>query len=280
MATLTTPVRDLHVSARDLRFHLREWGEPGAPAVLLLHGLTGNAWEWDPIAAALAPTRHVLAIDQRGHGASAWASDYAVEQMAEDLAALLSALGLERTAIAGHSMGGLNGLLLAAAHPARVERLALVDIGPDSLSPAAGAAWRAALQAAAEATYATPREACAEWQRGNPRARAHELMHFVAHNLHEDDDGRWRWRFDAAGLTSFLAQAPGEQALWDAVARVACPALVIRGEHSGVLSPATVARMADTLADGRHAEIADGAHDLTVEQPAALADALTRFLAA
>lgn len=281
MPTLTTPVRDRLVTARGLPFHLREWGEPGgpAPAVLLLHGLTGNAWEWDPIASALAHEHHVIALDQRGHGDSARADDYAAAEMAQDLAALVPALGLERPAIVGHSMGGVNGLLLAAAHPELVSRLAIVDIGPQSLAPDVGDAWAASLHAAAHATYATPEEAHAEWRARNPRAREQELMHFIVHNLRRGDDGRWRWRFDAAKLASFFTPAPTEQALWDALARVACPALVVRGRHSGVLSARTAARMADTLPDGRLVELADGAHDLTVEQPGALTDALAWFLA-
>jgi pimeloyl-ACP methyl ester carboxylesterase len=102
------PAQDTLVTANGLRLHVRQWGRVDASPVLLLHGLTGNAWEWDPIAASLANRYHVLAVDQRGHGASAWASDYAPDRMVEDIDAIVSAFGPGRLNIVGHSMGGIK----------------------------------------------------------------------------------------------------------------------------------------------------------------------------
>ena len=177
---MTTPTtidtRDELVIAGGPRFHYRAWGDSSAPTVLLLHGLTGNAWEWDPIAAVLARRFHVLAFNQRGHGASAWASDYAAERMVDDLTRVTAALGLESVGLVGHSMGALNGFLFAARHPVLVKRLVIVDFGPDSMSPAARTEWSAYLRAAGQATYSDPREALAEWHAANPRARERELL--------------------------------------------------------------------------------------------------------
>ena len=133
--------------------------------------------------------------------------------------------------------------------------------------------------AATRTSYAAPAEAVAEWQAGNPRARAPELRRFIDSNLSEGEDGRWRWRFDAAGLESFLDQVPSEDALWAALRRLESPTLVVRGQHSDALSAATAERMTAELARGALVDIADGAHDLTVEQPSALGRVLDEFLA-
>jgi pimeloyl-ACP methyl ester carboxylesterase len=279
---LTTPTtgdaRDEHVIAGGPRFHYRAWGDERAPDVLLLHGLTGNAWEWDPIAAVLSRRFHVLALNQRGHGASPWARDYAAERMVDDLARITAELELKSLALVGHSMGALNGLLCAARHPQLVERLVIVDFGPDSMTPEATGQWTASLRAAAQASFSDPREALAEWLAANPRARERHLLHFVIHNLGQGTDGRWRWRFDTVGLKSFLDQIPGEPVQWAALRDVACPTLVLRGEHSEVLTAQTAARMGDELPSGKVVEIPGGGHDLTVEQPEALATAVDQFL--
>src|ERR1700722_19519026 len=58
-----------------LRFHFLEWGEPDAPAVLLLHGGNQSAHSWDLVSLHLADRYHVLALDQRGHGDTEWPRD-------------------------------------------------------------------------------------------------------------------------------------------------------------------------------------------------------------
>jgi pimeloyl-ACP methyl ester carboxylesterase len=133
-ALIDIDTRDEMVIAGGLRFHYRSRGGMGAPAVLLLHGLTGNAWEWDPMAAVLSRRFHVIALNQRGHGASARAGDYAARRMVDDLARITAALGVNSLAIVGHSMGALNGFLFAARHPDLVNRLLIVDFGPDSMA--------------------------------------------------------------------------------------------------------------------------------------------------
>lgn len=77
-------VRDGYVSVNGLRFHYREWGDPAAPDVLILHGLTGHAWEFDGIAEQLSAHFHVVSLNQRGHGDSDWASTYLIEDMIDD----------------------------------------------------------------------------------------------------------------------------------------------------------------------------------------------------
>ena len=106
---------DKFIAANGLRFHYRESGSPDAPPLLILHSITGaTPWEWDPLAASLADRFCVLAVDQRGHGASTWAPSYAPDRMVQDIAAIVAGLGLGPVTIVGHSMGAINGYLYAA----------------------------------------------------------------------------------------------------------------------------------------------------------------------
>jgi len=274
----TARVRDARVGVGPLDLHVRVRGQGPAPPVLLLHGLTGISWEWDPIAARLARGRRVVAADARGHGASDPAADYAPARMVEDVGGVVAALGLGRVALVGHSMGALIGLLFAAARPDAVERLVLVDAGPETLTPQACEAWSAWLREAHTRRYADAGEAFAEWRASNPRAREAEVRHYIAHSL-VPADGGLRWRYDAAGLQGFLALPPSSGELWAALRDVACPMLILRGAHSDMLTAPVAQRMALQARDGTLAEIAGGAHDLTVEQPRALAAAIDAFVA-
>jgi lipase len=109
----------------------------GHRAVLAVHGVTASHRNWNAVAAA-APDLDIVAPDLRGRGLSAQLPGPAgLRRHADDLAALLDHLGLDRVVVVGHSMGGLVSVVFADAHPDRVERLVLVD-GGLPLPPPAG----------------------------------------------------------------------------------------------------------------------------------------------
>jgi pimeloyl-ACP methyl ester carboxylesterase len=102
----------------------------GRPVVVFLHGVSAVACMWTAHMAALQGGGYgVLAVDFYGHGLSACPRGvgFAPALFAAQLAELLDALGLGRVALVGHSMGGLVALAVAAAHPARVSHLALLN---------------------------------------------------------------------------------------------------------------------------------------------------------
>jgi 3-oxoadipate enol-lactonase len=120
---------DCVIEAAGTRLAYRVWGSPGAPPLVLLHGLGEGAADWDGVAPAFARQRRVYAPDLRGHGRSGRPGDYSVELMEADALGFLDALELDRVDLIGHSMGGLVGYLLAGDHPERVGRLILEDVG-------------------------------------------------------------------------------------------------------------------------------------------------------
>lgn len=105
----------------------------GVPAVFL-HSLAGSARQWEAQLAHLRPGRRAVALEWRGHGRSPAAPDggWRVEDMAEDVAAAVDRLGLERSVLVGHSAGGAVAIAFAGAHADRVAGLFLLDAAGDS----------------------------------------------------------------------------------------------------------------------------------------------------
>ena len=120
-----------------LRLHALEWGAPGRPALCFLHGGSAHAHWFDAVVPAFVDRFHVVSLDQRGHGESAWSPEaaYGTEEFAADLLGVMGALGWARMVIVGHSMGGHNAMGFSAWHPERVRGLCVVDSRP-SLPPA------------------------------------------------------------------------------------------------------------------------------------------------
>lgn len=118
-----------------LTLALDRHGDDGAPAVLLLHGLSGARDAWTRVVDALSPgvtggRWQVLAIDLRGHGDSSRAgsvTDYRATAYAEDIAGLIEVLDLAPAVVVGHSLGGLTAAALASAHPSLVRGVLLED---------------------------------------------------------------------------------------------------------------------------------------------------------
>jgi pimeloyl-ACP methyl ester carboxylesterase len=125
--------RSRHTVLRQQRFHFTEWGEPGKPQVVLLHGGNQSSHSWDLVSLHLADRYHVFALDQRGHGDSEWSPDldYSIDAMVADAAAFIADQRLHRPIVFGHSMGGRVALTMALAHPEIAHALVIVDVGPE-----------------------------------------------------------------------------------------------------------------------------------------------------
>lgn len=96
---------------------------------MIAHGLYGSGRNWGVIAKRLADTRHVIAVDQRNHGASPWFDKQSYEDMATDLAEVIEDIGTPCDVL-GHSMGGKAAMVLALTRPDLVNSLIVADIAP------------------------------------------------------------------------------------------------------------------------------------------------------
>ncbi|MBL0888631.1 alpha/beta fold hydrolase [Myceligenerans indicum] len=123
------PTRSVRVG--DAEFAYRELGPRGGTPVILLHHLAANLDDWDPrLIDGLAATRHVIAFDNRGVGASTGSTPQTVEAMAADAVAFVRALGHERVDLFGFSLGGFVAQAVLEREPALVRRAVLAGTGP------------------------------------------------------------------------------------------------------------------------------------------------------
>lgn len=105
-------------------------GDPGAPVLVLLHGLGEGAVSWDGVAPVFAERFRVVALDLRGHGDSSWPGTYSYELMCDDVVGVLDVLGLGEVVLVGHSMGGAVAHLVTQTRPDRVAALVVEDAPP------------------------------------------------------------------------------------------------------------------------------------------------------
>jgi len=264
------------LEVRGLALRALESGTPGHPGVLLLHGGAAHAHWWDAVTPALADRYHLVALDQRGHGESAWPSPpaYATEDFVADLVAVLDQLGWDRAAVVGHSMGGHNAIGLAAWHPDRVRALVIVDARP--------AIPDERLLRMRERGRRPPRRhptrdaAVAAFRLLPPDTVADPvLLGHLAQAGVVPADGGYVSRFDPA---AYAARRPVDG--WSLLGRITAPTLIVRGGHSPVLPREMAERLHAAIPAATLVEIPDAYHHVVLDRPAAVAGALTDFLGA
>ncbi|HMO58559.1 MAG TPA: alpha/beta hydrolase [Roseiflexaceae bacterium] len=272
----------------DVTIAARDWGgPPKAPALLMVHGLASNARIWDLTAPQLAAERRVVAIDQRGHGRSAKPDvGYDLPTAVHDLAGAITALGLVRPLVVGHSWGANVALQLAAEQPGLVAGVVLVDGGTTEFAATMG------LEEALE-RLAPPRLA------GTPR----DLL--VGRIRLRWPDEAWRPEIEHAILGNFAIDSADRltphltferhlelvRAMWhqrptQVFPRVGCPVLIIpvapqvmndEAAQWMALKRASVAAAEAGIPRARVVWAHDSIHDLPLHRPEFLANRITEF---
>ena len=264
---------DDSVSVNGLNLHYLHWGNPQATPVLLLHGLCSNAHYWDFFARSLKPDYRVLAIDLRGHGDSSRAESYGFKEYTQDLEVFVTRLGISNMALIGHSMGGINAIIYAARHPDQVEKLVVVDIGPEI--DTAGAERMHGEWAKEPESFASEEEVIMYKKQIQPRYSDAFIRHHVRHSIKKGEDGRLVFKYDKA---LFKTELHSPEWLWEYVKQVICPTLVVHGEESDFLLAGAAQRLASTLAFGSVVNIERAGHSVPGDNPEAFQTAVRRFL--
>lgn len=272
-------VVDELIELRGLRFHFRDWpaGRAGAPDLVLLHGFTSHARSWDAFAEAMSDRYRVLALDQRGHGETQWApaDRYGVADMADDLAAFVKALGLNRFSLLGLSMGGMVAMEYAGRRPSELVRLVIVDIGPEIIQSGAS---RIRDGVRAKDVFASREEAFAAARKANPRPPEAHHRHRVDLSLMRMEDGNWTFRYDRALRSPSTLRPRNPDAAWKSCANIAVPTQLIRGELSDILSPEVAERMMQTIPNARFDLVKNSGHSVPLDVPDAFLATARDFL--
>ena len=251
------------------------------PELALLHGGGQNAHTWDTVALALG--RPLVAVDLPGHGHSSRRSDrdYGPWRNADAVTAVLDQLhsrwpgrGL---VVVGMSLGGVTAIRLASTRPDLVRRMVIVDVTPQAHEHVAQLS-RAAQGAVALVTgppvYETFEEMAAAAVALSPRRPRSAVERGVRHNSLQRPDGKWTWRYDLfdrpEGITDF---AP----LWDDVASLTMPVMLVRGGDSGFVSDADAERFRELQPAARLETVPDSGHAVQSDQPLALARLIEDF---
>ncbi|GAB4166717.1 MAG: alpha/beta hydrolase [Rhodocyclaceae bacterium] len=240
-----------------------EWGDPRNPRVLIcVHGLTRNGRDFDYLARALAHEYRVVCPDVVGRGRSerlAVAEDYVLPVYAADMITLIARLDVEAVDWLGTSMGGLIGMLLAAQPGTPIRRLVLNDVGPritaQSLARIAQYVGNAPRFASVEEAEAYVRLVSAPFGALSDE----QWRHLTVHGLKREADGGYRMAYDPAIAVPFRAAmaVPGQDVdLWPLYDAIRVPTLVLRGEHSDLLTRETAREMSGR---GPRAELAEAA---------------------
>ena len=270
--------QDKELTINGLRLHYLDWGNESKQSILLFHGGAQQAHSWDFIALSLCDSYHVLSLDARGHGDSQWApdGDYSIEAHQRDLDGFVEALGGEGSILVGHSMGGTNGYIYASRHPEKVKALVIVDEGPGD-SPEGQSRIRRFLELPDElGSYEEFAERIQEFT-GRPKER---VMGALKYSIRQRDDGKWTWKYDKR------LRAPGrryfnwpDERLWECLAQIKCPCLIIRGANSDLFPKETMERMLRVIPDSTSATVPNAGHRVTGQNPTGFLEALNAMLA-
>jgi pimeloyl-ACP methyl ester carboxylesterase len=279
LATVTTAVepRERTTDLRGLRFHWVEWGEPGAPVVLALHGMSAMCRIWDPLAVSLQDRYHVIALDQRGHGDTTWPSEpaYGTEDYVADLEALFEHMRFDAVSLAGLSMGGFNSMALAARHPERVTRLVVVDIRP-AVHPE-----RAPTHALAKITADSGHPVFPDLEAAyiarkltHPYTPEASLRHHIKQLTKQLPDGQWTFKHDPR--VSYYWSGGN---LWGQLPSIHMPVLIVRGGKSQVLSEQIANDMRSAFPNADLLTIEEAGHTVPEDQPEKFVAAVEDFFA-
>ena len=250
-----------------LRMSYVEMGDPKSEPMLMLHGYTDSSRSFSLMVPYLSRYR-LLIPDQRGHGASdAPTCCYSLSQFADDARQFLDAVDVEKAAVAGHSLGSMVAMTMAAEHPGRVSKIVL--IGSTALVPVKRGDWLYEEAMALKAPLDPDSQFMRDWHPANQptpvdatfaEAVRQEFMTIPIHV----------WR----GVMRELAAVPAGRHAAD----VDVPVLILSGGKDPLFPAEHHASLIEAFPHAEAQVFEDLGHNPNWERPADIAAAIDRFL--
>jgi lipase len=252
---------------------LHEWGDPGAPPVVCVHGVNAHGRRFRRLAEErLAQRFRVLAPDLRGHGGSEWEPPWTIATHVHDLLETVDDAGVRSAAWIGHSFGGRLVLELAAHDPGRIERAVLLDPAIQLL-PHVG--FDFAERERAERAYDQPEDAIAERLDSGARTPRAFLEEENREHLVQHADGKFRFRYCQAAVVSMYGELctppPAPETL-------RMPALLVHAGQFGLVRQDQLEEYERALGDRLVVVEVPGGHIVYWDAYDETADAVMRFL--
>jgi lipase len=249
---------------------LAEWGDPDAPRVVCLHGVTSHGHHFEKLAEALTGF-HVLAPDLLGHGSSRYEPPWDLET---HLAAIVDTVGPERAYLIGHSFGGRLAFELAARAPKLIPKLVLLD--PAILVPPQVALY-AAENARRERAYVSFDEGIdRRYEESQLDGAPHELVvDELRHHLIPSEDGRFRYRYSQAAVVSAYGAMASQPPPFD---QVRVPTLLVLGKSSYLPYDHLLEAHRSALGDLLEVVVVPGGHTVLWDALEETTAAVGRFL--
>lgn len=242
------------------------------PPLIILHGLFGTLDNWQTLAKRWADHYTVVLVDQRNHGRSPHLDAHSYPLMAEDLKAFMEANWMYEASLLGHSMGGKTVMQFATHYPEMVEKMVVVDIGPKS--------YVGGHETIIQALNDLPLEKIDDRKEADAflaeRIPDFGVRQFLLKNLTREKEGGYRWKMNLPILTR---DYPAILENIEPAESYDGPALFIRGEQSNYIQDGDLFLIQETFPAAELQTIAKAGHWVHAQQPKALYEAVSAFLA-
>jgi lipase len=248
-----------------------EWGEPGSPRIVCLHGVRNHGRHFAPLAARL-PEYHVVAPDLLGHGSSPWQPPW---DIATHLDAIVRSVGARESVLIGHSFGGRLAFELAARAPKLVPKLVLLD--PAILLPGQ-VALAAAENACRDKSYVSFDELIERRYDESQLQRAPRelVVEDLASHVETGEDGRVRYRYCQPAVVAAYGEMASQPPSFEDV-RV--PTLLVLGERSYLPYDHLLDAHRTAIGDLLEVVVVPGGHSVTWDALDETSAAISTFLA-
>lgn len=254
---LLGPLSQSLISQRT-RLHYADWGNHGAPPLILQHGGRDHCRSWDWLAEELRHDWHVICPDLRGHGDSEWTNTgyYPMTSYIYDFAQLVHQLELAPVTIVAHSLGGNIAMRYTGLYPENVRKLVAIEglgLSPQRVAERAKTPHyehrRKWISDKREASARLPKrydsyeDALNRMHEANSYLSRSQADHLTRHAVMRNEDGTFSWKFDPHLHAWPIDDMDGEDCkdLW---ARISCPTLLVYGNDSWASNPEKDGRIA------------------------------------